>query len=576
VSILLEITPRKAAGDAGRAFQYRPDWVLIAPPAVTLAVTLWGISAPSYWRDEAATLSAVSRSLPQLVLMLGHIDAVHGLYYLALWPLVKVAGTGELVTRFPSALAMAAADLGVAAIARELSSRRAALCAGLVFAALPMVSVQGHNARPYAMVTATAVLASYLLLRAVADPRPRWFTGYGLSLTLTGYLHLFALLLVPAHTITLMGLTTGRAAAPGGGQLRSSGEPRGRWRLLVARRWLVTVAAVGLAATPVGILGWLQRGQIAWIRKPGWHDVSTLATSLTLGSAASAALIGALAVLGAARGPGRRAGCSGTGLIWLAAPWLVLPPVMLLAVSQINPVYSLQYVTFCLPAVALLAGAGLAALSWPWRTTVLALIAALALPVQLAVRGPGSGGSLRAAAQVLAASERPGDAVIYPGPGAYPGPGIPADNLAYPDGFGQLRDIGLAESAARAEQLNGTSVPLAVLKQRECGVHRIWAVEMGPDWRNPAWYLTPGFRLVHQWRPDFGAMRLWLYQRARPCGGHTTSPRLAAPMAGRGSRGHNGDRDLVHGVHQDVLGAAPDRPGADGRIGWRCLGGGCL
>jgi mannosyltransferase len=151
------------------------------PAAATLAVMLWGITAPSYWRDEAAMLSAVSRSLPQLVRLLGHVDAVHGLYYLLLWPVTTLAGTGELVTRLPSALAMTAADLGVALIACRLVSRRAALCAGLVFAILPAVSVQGRNARPYALVTAAATWASYLLLRAVAGPRPRRFAAYGLA-----------------------------------------------------------------------------------------------------------------------------------------------------------------------------------------------------------------------------------------------------------------------------------------------------------------------------------------------------------------------------------------------------------
>jgi len=174
--------------------------------------------------------------------------------------------------------------------------------------------------------------------------------------------------------------------------------------------------------------------------------------------------------------------------------------------------------------VALLAGTGLAALGRPWQAAALALTAALALPAQLAIRAPGSGGSLEGAAHILSAHEWPGDAVIYPAPGAYPGPSIPADNLAYPDGFGQLRDIGLAQSAAVAGQLNGTSVPLAVLKHRECGAPRIWAVEMGPHWQNPATYLTPGFRLVHRWRPDGGAMRLWLYQRAQPCHAQATRP----------------------------------------------------
>ena len=59
-----------------------PDWTVIVPAIVTLAVMLWGITAPAYWADEMDTVSAESRSLPQLVQLLGHVDAVHGLYYL--------------------------------------------------------------------------------------------------------------------------------------------------------------------------------------------------------------------------------------------------------------------------------------------------------------------------------------------------------------------------------------------------------------------------------------------------------------------------------------------------------------
>jgi mannosyltransferase len=103
---------------------------------------------------------------------------------------------------------------------------------------------------------------------------------------------------------------------------------------------------------------------------------------------------------------------------------------MLLAASQISPVYNLPYVAFCLPAVALLAGTVLAILTPPWRATALAAAAALTLPGQLAIRAPGS--ALQGAAHMLAAHEHPGDAVIYPASGAYPRPSIPADNLAYP------------------------------------------------------------------------------------------------------------------------------------------------
>ena len=52
---------------------------------------------------------AVQRPFGQLLRMLGNIDAVHGAYYVMMWVVVRLGGTGELVTRLPSALAMAGA-----------------------------------------------------------------------------------------------------------------------------------------------------------------------------------------------------------------------------------------------------------------------------------------------------------------------------------------------------------------------------------------------------------------------------------------------------------------------------------
>jgi mannosyltransferase len=451
-------------------------WTLIAGPGVALAVMLWGVGARPYWGDEADTVSAVSRSLPQLFRLLGHIDAVHGFYYLLIWAVARVAGTGEFATRLPSAAAMAAAAVGVTAIASRLASRRAGLWAGLMFAVLPAVTLQGHDARPYAAITAAAVLASYLMVRAAEEPRPRWFAAYGLSLVLVGYLQLFGLLLLPAHAVTLIVL--GRARRPAGG----AGRPGSARRVPAFSRWLVTVAAAAVAVAPVAILGWVQRAQIAWIPEPGWNDVGSLVAMLTAGSAPAAIVIGLLCVLGGLR--------AGPALTWLAVPWLVLPPLILLAASVIQPVYFTRYLAYCLPAVALLAGAGLATMRWPLRAGALALVVALVAPVQLAMRAPGGG--MQMVAQFLGAHRRPGDAIVYPGPS------IPPWYLAYPDGFAQLRDLSMAQTPAVAGRLFAPAVPRPVLRRREESVHRIWIVP-APG-QNPAAYLAPGFRLAHEWK----------------------------------------------------------------------------
>jgi mannosyltransferase len=495
-------------GAVAAAFRHLPDAAMVVSPAVALAVMLWGLSARPYWGDEADTVSAVSRSVPQLLELLGHIDAVHGFYYLLLWPVARIAGTGEFATRLPSAVAMAAAAAGVTAIGRRLASRQAGLCAGLVFAVLPTVTVQGHDARPYAMVTAAAVLASYLLVRIARDPRPRWFAVYGLSLVLVGYAQLFGLLLVPAHAVTLIGLS--RRA-----RREADGRPGGVPPTLLLRRWLVTVAAAAVAVAPVTLLGWAQRAQIAWIPAPGWSDASDLVSTLTGGSAWAEIVIALLAVLGgicAGAAPpaglrrlvsarARTTAAAGRDLTWLAVPWLVLPPLILIAASLLKPVYFGRYLTYCLPAVALLAGAGLAAMRWPKWLGVLALVVALVAPTQLAMRV--QGGGMQLVAQFLSAHRRPGDAIVYPASL------VPPWYLAYPDGFGQLRDLSMAETPAAAGRLFGDTVPLPVLEQREESVRRIWIVPL--PGQNPAAYLAPGFRLAHEW--NLPGQQVLLYTR---------------------------------------------------------------
>ncbi|HEV8222131.1 MAG TPA: hypothetical protein VGQ05_17815 [Streptosporangiaceae bacterium] len=74
-------------------------WLAAGPPLLTLALALWGITGPSYWRDEAATLAATGQPFGRMIAMLGHVDAVHGAYYVLMWPVVRIGGTGELTTR---------------------------------------------------------------------------------------------------------------------------------------------------------------------------------------------------------------------------------------------------------------------------------------------------------------------------------------------------------------------------------------------------------------------------------------------------------------------------------------------
>jgi mannosyltransferase len=320
----------------------------------TLAVTLWRISGPSFWRDEGATLSAAHRSLPQLLRMLGRLDAVHGVYYLLMWLLVRLAGRSELVLRLPSAVAMAAAAGLLTALGRRLVGPAAGLAAGLSFAAIPAVSWFGQDARPFALETAVATAASYCFLRALdggAGPggRPhgiprdgRWDWWYAVSLTGLGLANIFGLLLIAAHGTTLLVLhhRTGRQ---------------------VVRHWLAAVTVAVVALLPLEVLAWSQRGQVSWLRTP---LAGSLASTGRL-AGPPAAVLAVAVIMAAALAVTALAGWSRFRSAWpgrlaaLVLPWLLVPPALLIAGSQVQPVYTFRYIVFCAPAVALLIGAGL-------------------------------------------------------------------------------------------------------------------------------------------------------------------------------------------------------------------------
>ena len=80
---------------------------------------------PSLWFDEGATISAsASRTLPELWRLLGHIDAVHGLYYLLMHGWFAIFPPTEFWSRFPSALAIGAAAAGVTVFTRQFAAAR--------------------------------------------------------------------------------------------------------------------------------------------------------------------------------------------------------------------------------------------------------------------------------------------------------------------------------------------------------------------------------------------------------------------------------------------------------------------
>ncbi|MEZ0071375.1 glycosyltransferase family 39 protein [Planotetraspora sp. GP83] len=382
----------------------------VVPPVVAVAVGFWGVTVPSFWRDESVSAMAAVMPLRDLWRLLGAIDAVHALYYLLLRPFAAI-GTNELVLRLPSVVATALAAYGVAVVGRRLASERAGVVAGVVYALMPIVSRYAQETRSYALVTAVAVLATWTLLNALEDRRWSRFAFYAASLALLGWLHLFALLIVLAHGVTVLA-----------------------WRRRELLRWGAAVAGAMAVVAPLALVASREREQVLWLQRPGPADLLDFAHQAG-GTWWAVGLLGVLVVAGTV--------CAfreARPLALVALPWAFLPVLASFAISQVEPIYHPRYLLFCVPAVALLAGAAFlpaflpsfrpssppssrpavlpAALrgwrSWVVPVVVVGLLAALTVPAQILLRQPDARpDDLRTLSSTLSAEIRPGDAVLF-------------------------------------------------------------------------------------------------------------------------------------------------------------------
>ncbi|TQS25946.1 glycosyltransferase family 39 protein [Microbispora sp. KK1-11] len=461
----------------------RPPVVIVVPAVLALAAGLWDLGGPPPWRDEAATVSAVGRTFPQLAHLLQSVDAVHGLYYALMHVVAGLSGTAEVALRIPSVLAGTLAAAGTGAIGRALGAPRAGLYGGVLLALMPIFSRYVQEARPYAMTAAATVGVTLLFLRVLRSPTSAVLAAYAAALTVLAYLNLFAFLVVGAHGVAVI---------------------LSRGPLL---RWACAATPALAAVAPLAWLGSRQSAQVEWIPRPAAADVGRLAVQLfgDLGGATGpgvAPLTWALALFGlayaavvgvrrarAARSaekpekpaekpekpaetPAEKPPATLDALVRLTLPWLLVPALALLTASwAAHPVYVFRYVFCCVPAAALLAGAGLAALPPGLAAAVLTAWLGLSVPGQLATRGPdGRQDDPRPVMALLAAEAQPGDGVLF----------VPAKvrkyETVYPSVFGRLRDVALARSPEQDGSFPGREVGTRVLAARLDGLRTLWVV----------------------------------------------------------------------------------------------------
>jgi mannosyltransferase len=479
-------------------------------PAVTAVfatvVCAAGAARPSLWFDEAATISASTRSVPELWRLTHNIDAVHGLYYLLMHGWFVIFPETEFWSRLSSCLAVGIAAAGIVVVGKQFSTRTLAVSAGIVFAILPRVTWAGIEARSYALTAAAAVWLTVLVVSAARRNTSALWPLYGLALAVATLLNVFVVLMVLVHAVVV--------------PLVAKNRPSVGW-------WATTSAVALLVVAPFLAFCRTQIAQVRWISPVQPGTVVEIVQEQYFDHSVAFALLAAV-VLAAPLVLRRQCDTANRRLAVIALAWIALPTAVLLLYSVASePIYYPRYLCYTSPAMALLMAVCIVTL-FRTRERVTAVLAVFALAATpnylLEQRGPYAkdGMDFSQVADIITAQASPGDCLILDNTTTWkPGPIRPL-TAARPAAYEKLVDPGRGMRAPQRNRLWDAHLGIwgVADRVRQCTV--LWTVserdpavperesgqglDPGPRLKRAPAYQVPqglGFHIVERWQFSF-------------------------------------------------------------------------
>ena len=375
---------------------------LLAVATVTAgALGFLFLGKPSLWVDEIFSATAARLSLSRLWGLVTSSQANMGLYYFLLHFWIRFVGDGDSAIRALSVLPAVATVPVFYGLGRRLFGSLAAGLACVLLSVNAFFITYAQQARGYSLVLLLVTVSSYSFVRAIEQPSRRWWIAYVVASTLAVYTHLFAILVPPAHLVSLLFL-----------------KRRPKWW----RRLATSVIAIGLAVSPMALFVLTRNeGQIAWISAPSAWGLVAAVEDWTGGRASLVAAYFILCCLGLRplfRGNKNGEAGDATWRYAFTLAWLLLPVVVSVTFSlAVTPIFEPRYLIISLPPLVLLAAAGLAGLDRGWLR-----LGAVVLVVLLAIRGLVSryGSEIegwREATSFVLSEARPHDTVVFCPPG---------------------------------------------------------------------------------------------------------------------------------------------------------------
>jgi mannosyltransferase len=357
------------------------------------------IGQKNIWVDEGVSIALARLDWYNFVRILWRHEANMTLYYLFLRAWLSF-GISEGYIRTLSALFGIATIPALFVLGRRIFDTRVGLIASLLLAINAYAIRYSQEARSYCLYPLLCVLSTIYFLKFLQEPTRQNRIAFVVFSVMAVYSHFFAGLLLLAQWISVRLLD--RKHVPAG----------------INRVWrqigiLVAPLIIFIASTGVGVLRWVPR--------PGLADLRNCVLFLT-GNGGTALMvlylisIAAALVFGMKRRLSRPLAFESWRYAFLLL-WLAFPILFVFLISQLKPLFVIRYFVFTIPALVILAAAGLARI----RPRVL-LGASLLVFAFLGLRGDAdfyqkdfdiSRDDWRAASRYVLAHSQPGDVILF-------------------------------------------------------------------------------------------------------------------------------------------------------------------
>ena len=302
------------------------------------------IGQKNVWVDEGVSIALARLDWYNFLRILWRHEANMTLYYLFLRAWLPF-GNSEGYIRTLSALFGLATIPAVFVLGKQMFNARVGFVASLLLAVNAYAVRYSQEARSYSLYPLLCVLSSIFFLRLLENPSRRNRVAYVLTSVLSVYAHFFAGLLVVAQWIAI--------------RLSDTLEPSIQTEVKKAwRHFAIAVAPLAIFIVSTGV------GVLRWVPRPRFTDLRTCVLFLT-GNGGTLLLLLYLIAIVAGTTVAFREGLRSplTPEAWKYAfflIWFVFPILFIFVISQLKPLFVIRYFVFTIPAVVLLAAAGLA------------------------------------------------------------------------------------------------------------------------------------------------------------------------------------------------------------------------